>query len=156
MYLSELLSPRLISPELRARTRNDAVRELAALLAASQPDMDADDVVRVVLEREALASTGIGEGVAIPHGSLSGTKQLVGAMGRSAGGIDFQSVDGRPARLIFLLVVPRNQPGVHLKTLANITKVLKNDGFRGQLLSAADEEGIMTVLRDAEAALASP
>lgn len=155
MYLSELLTPRLIAPELRARTRNDAVRELAALLASQHPEMAADDIVRVVLEREALASTGIGEGIAIPHGSLSGATQLVGAMGRSSAGIDFQSVDGRPARLIFLLVVPRNQPGVHLKTLANITKVLKNDGFRDQLIAASDENAVMTVLREAEAALAS-
>lgn len=155
MYLSELLSPALIASELHARTRNDAVRELAGVLAREQTSLDADDIVRVVLEREALASTGIGEGIAIPHGSLSGAKQLMGAMGRSVQGIDFQSVDGRPAHLIFLLVVPRNQPGVHLKTLANITKVLKNEEYRGQLVHAHDEMGILSVLQAAEAALAS-
>lgn len=155
MYLSELLSPALIAPELRARTRNDAVRELAGVLASQQTSLDADDIVRVVLEREALASTGIGEGIAIPHGSLSGATQLLGAMGRSQIGIDFQSVDGRPAHLIFLLVVPRNQPGVHLKTLANITKVLKSEEYRGQLIGARGEMGILSVLQAAEAALAS-
>lgn len=155
MVLSELLTPPLIASELRARTRNDAVRELAAMLASEQPGLDADDIVRVVLEREALASTGIGEGIAIPHGSLSGAKELVGAMGRSQAGIDFQSVDGRPAHLIFLLVVPRNQPGVHLKTLANITRVLKSEEYRSDLLAARGQAGILSALRAAEAALAS-
>jgi PTS system nitrogen regulatory IIA component len=150
MHLSELLNTSLVTSELQARSRDEAIRELAGVLAKESGQLQQEEIVRVVLEREALASTGIGEGIAIPHGSLSTINGLLGAMGRSTPGIDFQSVDSRPAHLIFLLVVPRSQPGVHLKTLANITKVLKNDGYREQLLQAPDAKAIMDALRAAD------
>ena len=155
MRLSELLSPKLIESDLKSRDRDQAIRELARILADAHDSLNADEVVEVVLEREALASTGIGEGLAIPHGSLSTVDQLLGAMGRSPKGIDFDSVDGKPARLIFLLVVPRSQPGVHLKTLANITKVLKNADYRNQLLTAKDGNEMLEVLESAERAVLS-
>jgi len=151
MKISELLNPQAIVADLQARDKNRALAELTDALVDSEPSLGRDEVISVLQEREKLGSTGIGDGVAIPHGKLAGIPELMLAFGRSRQGVDFESMDGQPAHLFFLLVAPEESVGVHLKTLARISKLLKDAGVRQKLLNAADQTAIYQVILDEEA-----
>jgi PTS system nitrogen regulatory IIA component len=99
-------------------------------------------MVDVLLDREKLGSTGIGDGIAIPHGKLKGLESLVISFGRSRGGIDFESIDGKPVHIFFLLMAPESSTGQHLKALAKISRMLKDPEFRSDLMSAKNTEEI--------------
>jgi len=142
MNIVDLLSPEAITAELAATTKNEALAELTDAILRVENGLDRDDVIAVLQERERLGSTGIGDGVAIPHGKLKNIDKLLISFGRSRAGIDFDSMDGRPAHLFFLLVAPEESVGVHLKTLARISKLLKNTDVRRRLQEAADAEEI--------------
>src|SRR6201984_1299326 len=107
-----------IVANINARTKPGVLAELAQHMATHQPGVDAESLRKVLEERELLASTAIGDGIPIPHGKLDAVGQLVGALGRSIDGIDFESIDGKPTHLIFMLVAPASSTGVHLKALA--------------------------------------
>jgi PTS system nitrogen regulatory IIA component len=109
------------------------IREFAAHVCAAGKVRDADELVRVLLERESMGSTGIGDGVAIPHGKLHALGEVVVAFGRSNRGVDYQSLDDKSAYLFFLLVSPEDSPGEHLKMLARISRILKNPALREKL-----------------------
>jgi PTS system nitrogen regulatory IIA component len=134
MRLSEILDAKNIIPDLKARDKKKAIEELAETIVNSRPSMDKNALVKVLLERERLGSTGIGDGVAIPHGKFHGISEPVISFGRSIKGLDFESMDGQPVFLFFLLVAPENSASVHLKALARIAKLLKNSAFRKTLL----------------------
>jgi len=151
MKISELLNPKAIVSDLQARDKNCALEELTDALIACEESLKRDEVIEVLQEREKLGSTGIGDGVAIPHGKLAGIPELMLAFGKSAAGVDFESMDGQPAHLFFLLVAPEESVGVHLKTLARISKLLKDPAVRQKLLDAADQETIYQVILDEEA-----
>ena len=138
MKISELLSPEAVVAEMKASNKDAALSELTEALLNVAPGLQRDEVLKVLQEREELGSTGIGDGVAIPHGKLKGMPELKLAFGRSTGGVDFESMDGQPAHLFFLLVAPEDSVGVHLKTLARISKLLKDVEVRQQMLDAAD------------------
>ena len=106
--------------------------------------------MQVLLDRERLGSTGIGEGVAIPHGKLNNIDRQLIAFGLSRKGVDFDAMDGKPARLFFLLIAPEDSVGVHLKTLARISKLLKTSHARERLLSAADRAQIYRIISEEE------
>ena len=131
--MKELLSGDLIIADIKAIDKVGVIREFAAHLRAVGKVRDADELTRVLLEREAMGSTGIGDGVAIPHGKLHGAGDVVVAFGRSHQGVDYQSIDDRPAYLFFLLVTPEDSPGEHLKMLARISRILKNPALREKL-----------------------
>ncbi len=150
MKISELLNPQAIVVDLQAKDKNQALAELTDALIACEPSLNRNDVIEVLLEREKLGSTGIGEGVAIPHGKLGGIPELMLAFGRSRQGVNFESMDGQPAHLFFLLIAPEESVGVHLKTLARISKLLKDSSVRQKLLDAADQKAIYQVILDAE------
>jgi len=150
MKISELLNPEAIVADLAAKEKTGALEELTDALIACEPGLDREDVIAVLQEREKLGSTGIGDGVAIPHGKLSGIPELKLAFGRSRGGVDFESMDGQPAYLFFLLIAPEESVGVHLKTLARISKLLKDSKVRKQLLEAGDAKGIYQIIVDEE------
>ena len=150
MKISELLSPAAIAGDLRARGKNDLLVELTETLRQAQGSLDRDEVVRVLQERERLGSTGIGEGVAIPHGKLKHIDKLLISFGRSRHGVDFDSMDGKPTHLFFLLVAPEESVGVHLKTLARISKLLKNSEVRQRLLNAESNEELYSVITEEE------
>ena len=150
MKISELLNPQAIVAELNSRDKNRVLAELTEALVACEPTLKRDDVIEVLQEREKLGSTGIGDGVAIPHGKLGGIPQLMLVFGRSRQGVDFESMDGQPAHLFFLLVAPEESVGVHLKTLARISKLLKDATVRQKLLNAADRKAIYQVILDEE------
>jgi len=144
--ISELLAPEAVMPEMSATIKDDALVELTDALLASGCDLNREEVLRILQERENLGSTGIGDGVAIPHGKLKNLDQLVMSFGRSRSGVDFDSMDGKPAHLFFLLVAPEESVGIHLKTLARISKLLKDQEVRQQLLDAPDREAICAII----------
>jgi PTS system nitrogen regulatory IIA component len=111
---------------------------------------DQDRVVEVLLEREKLGSTGIGDGIAIPHGKMGGIKELVASFGRSITGVNFESVDNKPTHLFFLLVAPENSAGVHLKALARISRLLKDPSFRNRLMEAGDRQDLFRTIIEAD------
>ena len=136
--LKELLRGDLIIADIQAVDKVGVIREFAAHLSAAGKVRDADELMRVLLEREAMGSTGIGDGVAIPHGKLHGMNDVIVAFGRSHRGVDFQSLDDKPAYLFFLLVTPQDSPGEHLKMLARISRILKNPVLREKLRTVFD------------------
>lgn len=153
MKISELLHPDAIAPDLKAAGKKDVLAELTDAILKVESGLDRDEVIRVLQERERLGSTGIGEGVAIPHGKLKNAGQLLISFGRSRAGVDFDSMDGKPAHLFFLLVAPEESVGVHLKTLARISKLLKNPLVRDRLIEASTAEELYNVIVEEEAKL---
>jgi PTS system nitrogen regulatory IIA component len=137
MQLSEIIDDNCIIPDLKARDKKGVLEELAEVLSNHDLSIDREALVKVLVEREHLGSTGIGDGVAIPHGKLDGVERPVISFGRSKDGLDFDSMDGQPACLFFLLVAPENSSGVHLQVLAKIAKMLKNSAFRKKLMEAS-------------------
>jgi PTS system nitrogen regulatory IIA component len=118
MKIMDILVRDAVVLDLAADSKRDALAEMAERLAGAEPTLERERLLGVLLEREKLQSTGIGEGVAIPHGKMAGLPRLVASFARSREGIDFESIDGQPTRLFFLLVVPEHSGGQHLKALA--------------------------------------
>jgi len=144
MKILDNLKPQAIVPELKATDKNGVLNELSAVLAevsgASQEEM-----VRVLLDRERLGSTGIGGGVAIPHGKLQSLDSLLLAFGRSREGVDFEAMDGKPTHLFFLLLAPEDSTGGHLKMLARISRLLKDSVFRESLMNAGNGNDLYAI-----------
>ena len=137
--------------DLVSSEKSALLAELAGALAAHEKQLDLESLIRVLREREALQSTGIGEGVAIPHGKVSGLDRLMATFGRSQAGVDFDSIDGRPTQLFFLLVVPEQSGGQHLKALARISRFLRDPTFRSRLLRAGDLDEIFRAIEQEDA-----
>lgn len=146
MRLSEILDAKNIIPDLKARDKKKALEELAETIVNIRPSLDKDSLVKVLLERERLGSTGIGDGVAIPHGKFHGISEPVISFGRSLKGLDFEAMDGQPVHLFFLLVAPENSASVHLKALARIAKLLKNSSFRKTLMELETRQEIYNTI----------
>jgi PTS system nitrogen regulatory IIA component len=151
MKIAEFLSLQAVVPDLSAKSKPEVLQELAASLARAHPGLKTERVVEVLQEREKLGSTGIGEGVAIPHGKLGGMSQLQAAFGLSREGVDFEAIDGRPTHLFFALVAPENSAGVHLKALARISRLFKNAGFRASILEARTADEIYRLIAQEDA-----
>lgn len=148
MKIVELIRREMIVPSLAARDKRGILDELAAHVARQNPRIDHQTLLRVLVDREQLASTAIGEGVAIPHGKLSTVGEIVACLGRAPGGVDFDSMDGQPTFLFFVLVAPENSTGAHLKALARISRVFKDAEFRRRLLAADDAEAMYRVIAE--------
>lgn len=146
MKISELINDRLIISKLQGKSKKQVLEELTKHLALNKNHVDSDMLLRVLIEREKLGSTGIGNGIAIPHGKLNGLDNIVLMFGKSIEGIDFDSIDGKPVNLIFLLVAPSNSAGVHLKALARLSRLLKDKIFRQKLLDAPDAQSLYSVI----------
>jgi PTS system nitrogen regulatory IIA component len=150
MKISEILNPQAIVADLKAADKDSALAELTDALLKVAPGLRRDEVLLVLHERERLGSTGIGDGVAIPHGKLKGMPELMLAFGRSKGGVDFESMDGQPAHLFFLLLAPEESVGIHLKALARISKLLKDVEVRQKMLDASGAEQIYRLICERE------
>jgi len=146
MKIADLLDIKAISAELASSKKVEVLAELVDLLRRVQPDLDAAELLAVLIEREELGSTGIGDGIAIPHGKLKGLDRLFMAFGRKRDGIDFDAMDNRPAHLFFLLLAPENEATLHLKALARISKLLRKEDVRRQLLDAPDSATLLSIL----------
>jgi len=150
--IAEILRREMIVANLSATDRLGVIRELARHLADAYEEIDFDHLVKVLLDREALASTAIGHGVAIPHGKLSELSEIRTCVGRAPDGIDFDSMDGKPTHIFIVMVAPENSSGSHLKALARISRVFRGPEILQHILEAADADEIFEVLekRDAE------
>jgi PTS system nitrogen regulatory IIA component len=136
MRLSEFLTSDSVIADLAGRTKPEILRELAEVLARAAPGATVDQLYGVLSDRERECSTGVGEGVAIPHGKLTGLPGLIAAFGVARNGVDFQALDGKPTFLFFALVAPENSAGAHLKALARISRLFKQPAFRASILNA--------------------
>jgi nitrogen PTS system EIIA component len=148
MKITEVLKKEFILEQLISRTKRDVLQELADVILNEQADYHPEETVNILLEREKLGSTGIGDGIAIPHGKLNIIDTLAISFGRSREGIDFNAMDGRPVHLFFLLLAPENAAGKHLKMLAKLSRMLKDATFRKNLLEAASREDLYRIIID--------
>jgi fructose-specific phosphotransferase system IIA component len=153
MRLIEILKPENIKIPLESQTKNEAIAELVNLLAKNGAVTDAKRVLEAVLERETTRTTGIGNGLAIPHGKCTGTKDLVMAIGKAATPIDFQAIDGRPVSLIWLLTSPPDKTGPHIHALARISRLMTIDKFRQQLATAKTSQEVFDMIIKQEESL---
>lgn len=147
MKILDILAKESIVPELRGRTKKQVLEELIDALLKHKSHLDRDKLMAVLLERERLGSTGIGDGIAIPHGKMRELDQLALSFGKSTQGVDFESMDGKPVHLFFLLVAPENCAGIHLRALAKIARLLKNGTVRKKLGNVQSTEEVYSVIQ---------
>jgi len=148
MNITDLLQKNFIVDELKSKTKKEVLFELSEVFLHGGMKVDCDVMVEVLLEREKLGSTGIGDGIAIPHGKLSGLDNLIVSFGRTKEGIDFDSLDGKPVHIFFLLMAPENSAGQHLKALAKISRMLKEEEFRKELMEVKTSEEIYRIIEE--------
>jgi len=151
MNLLDILTPEMVMPELAATDKTSVIREISSYIAEHKANLKADDIVKTLLDREQLGSTGIGEGVAIPHGKLTGLDTLVACFGKSERGVDFAAIDNQPTHLFFVLLAPNNSAGLHLKALARISRLLKNPEFRDRLIHAKHATSLYYIIAEEDA-----
>ena len=149
MKIHEILDPRRILLEVEGTTKRDVLSRLATTVIDTHESVDHDRLVEVLLKREETSTTAIADGIAIPHGKMILGEEVICAFARNRKGLDFQSVDGKPTRLFFLLVSPESHPSLHLRWLAHLAVLLKSTSFRQALLEAETTEDILTAI-DAE------
>lgn len=145
MKILDILDKQMIIPQLASTSKEGVLRELIRAIAHVEKQVDENRLMEILLERESLGSTGIGEGVAIPHGKSKDVKRLLASFGRSLAGMDFQAMDGKPTHLFFLLVAPENSAGTHLKALARISRLMKDNVFRKRLMKVSSGEEIYSL-----------
>ena len=153
MRLSDILKPQDIKIPLAATTKTDAIAELVNLLAANGEVSDPKKMLEAVLDREATRTTGIGNGLAIPHGKCPGVENLVMAIGRAGTPIDFQAIDGRPVNLIWLLGSPPDKTGQHIHALARISRLMTIDKFRQSVAAAKTPQELFDLIVQQESSL---
>lgn len=152
LLLTDLLTPDRIRIPLRARTKDELLEELVEVVADSDELSDRTELLRAVREREAVLSTGIGNGVAIPHGKSVAVPELRMAAGTAEHAVDFDALDGEPVRLLFLLVGPESAAGPHIKALSRISRIIRQDSVRERLINATSAEEFYHALKEAETA----
>jgi fructose-specific phosphotransferase system IIA component len=148
MKTIDFLSKKAISTDLKSTNKPDVIKELVELLAEAGEieRRDKNKLIDILMAREALGSTAIGQGVGIPHGKSDCVKKLVAAFGISKKGVNFDSLDGEPVYIFFLLVAPQNSAGPHLKALARISRLLKDKYFRENLKQAQDDKAVIRII----------
>lgn len=151
MQLTDLLTIDRIRIPLEGGTKEDLLRELVSIVTAADGIQDEEAVLRAVKERESILSTGIGHGVAIPHGKSPSVPELRMAAGRAATPVDFDALDGQPVALFFLLVGPETAAGPHIKALSRISRLVRRDDVRDRLIAARSAAEFLKALQDAEA-----
>jgi PTS system nitrogen regulatory IIA component len=151
MKIMDILVRDAVILDLASQEKQAVLSEMAHKLVAAEGGIDEPRLLEVLLEREGLQSTGIGEGVAIPHGKLPGLKRLIATFARSRPGVDFESIDGLPTHLFFLLVVPEHSGGQHLKALARISRFFRDAAFRKALLEAERLEDVFRSIEEEDA-----
>lgn len=150
MKILDILDKKLIIPQLASKNKEGVLRELVHVLSQVEKQVNEERLIEVLLERESLGSTGIGDGVAIPHGKSKEVKKILASFGRSLPGMDFQSLDGKPTHLFFLLIAPEDSAGMHLKALAQISRLMKDQTFRKRLMDAHSAEEIYSLFSEGE------
>jgi len=147
MKITDILQETSVVAALAGRSKAEVIAELAGVLANEYREIDRERLIQALEDRERLNSTALGDGVAIPHGKLPGLKRVLAAFGRSRLGVDFQSLDGKPTHLFFLLVA-EDSAGAHLKALARISRLLKDERFRARLMEAGGAHDLFETIRE--------
>jgi PTS system nitrogen regulatory IIA component len=151
MKVVDFLGPNCVIPTLGGTGKGEVLGEMARYLGRINTNINPDLLRRVLEERELLASTAIGDGIAIPHGRLDNIDSLVGVLGRSVTGLEFDSIDGKPTHLVFMLVAPSNSTGIHLKALARLSRLFRDALFRQRLLDAPDGASMYRIIEEEDA-----
>ena|SRR5664279_108965 len=146
MQMDQIFKIGFLTENMLAKTKAEALEELVNTLIKSGLKLDSAKVIEVLQQREKLGSTGIGDGLAIPHGKISSLDEIVVAFGRSKKGVDFDSLDGKPVHIFFLLLAPENSVGQHLKALARISKMLKKANFRQKLIETDSKSDLYKLI----------
>ena len=146
MELTDFITPQLIKLELASTQKVDAIKELISLLDKAGYVTDAEAFLKSVLEREKVGSTGIGKAIAIPHSRTATVREVVVAVGRSMQGIEFEALDNKPVHLIFLIAAPIESGGLYLKALARLSRLLRYQEFRNELLEAKTVEDVLKII----------
>jgi len=144
--ITDFLSVKTVIPALANHEKNAVVQELAEWVAVNYPGLERQKVLDVLLERERISTTAIGEGVAIPHGKLPGVERVLGVFARSPRGVDFASLDGGLTHLFFVLIAPENAAADHLKALARISRLLKDESFRRRLMAGQTSDELFAII----------
>jgi len=142
MNMKDALSESCVIANLKGGTKEEVLTELASALKNAGLVQDVGQAVGVILEREKLGSTGIGDGVAIPHGKMKGLNHILCVFGRSKAGIDFDAVDGKPVNIFFLLLAPEDSAGLHIQMLSRISRILRDPSFRKRLIEEGDDRDL--------------
>lgn len=150
MRIFDFLAEDAIKIDLQAKNKAEVIEELVEILVKNKRITDKKNAIKTLLEREELGSTGVGQGVAIPHGKSNTVKELIGALGISKAGINFDALDGERVHLFFLLLAPDGVGGTHLKALARISSLLKDKHFRKILLEAKTKKEIIDTIKNEE------
>ena len=153
MKVMDILARDAVILDLGVQTKREVLAEMAHALAKVEPQIEADRLLEVLLEREALQSTGIGEGVAIPHGKMVGLDRLVASFARSHEGVDFDAIDGQRTNHFFLLVVPEHSGGQYLKALARISRFFRDPTFRQRLSEVEGLDDLIHAIEEEDARL---
>jgi PTS system nitrogen regulatory IIA component len=148
LKITDFLAAARIIPDLKGKDKRSVLQEMADRLADQEHSLDARKLFDTLLERETISSTAIGEGVAIPHGKAAGISKVLGVFARSVHGVDFDSLDGGPTYLFFVLIAPEDSAADHLKALARISRLLKDGSFRARLMQGQTQEEIFNVIRE--------
>ena len=148
MKIMDFLDKNAITVSLKADSKEGAIKELVDLMVKAGTIKNKDEMAKTLLAREALGSTGIGQGIGIPHGKSKNIKDLVAAFGISQKGVNFDSLDGEPVYIFFLLIAPEESAGPHLKALARISRLLKDKYFRDRLRKAKDEKEVVGIIQE--------
>jgi PTS system nitrogen regulatory IIA component len=148
MKITDMFRKEFIIEDLKAKNKQEVLAELSAIFLQGHVTFDHDAIVNVLLEREELGSTGIGDGIAIPHGKHNDLHCLMISFGRSKRGVDFNAMDGKPVHIFFLLMAPENTTGQHLKVLAKISRMLKDSKFRENLMEARTKDDLCQMIAE--------
>lgn len=148
--LVDFLPVQAICVDLKAQSKSEVFKEMAQVLSVAHQIQDSAILLNALLEREKLGSTGIGQGVAIPHGKTEQLQRVVAALGISKKGVQFDAIDGEPVHLVFTLVAPQNASALHLKILAKISRLLKDKLFRQELQKAQSAQEVVTQIQEEE------
>ncbi|ODA67797.1 Nitrogen regulatory protein [Methyloligella halotolerans] len=154
MELGDLIGPDAVVPALKVNGKKQLIQELAAR-GAKLTGLEERDIFDVLLQRERLGSTGLGQGIAIPHGKIAGLNHIVGLFARLATPLDFDAADGEPVDLVFLLLAPEGAGADHLKALARVSRVLRDNHSREKLRGAKDQSALYAILTEEAASNAA-
>ena len=151
MRLQAILDPNCVVLDVGRGSKHDVLARLVAPIVQQHGDLDGRAILAELERREAESSTAIADGIAIPHGKLDSVNQLLGVLGRSVEGLEFDSIDGKPTHLVFMLVAPASSTGIHLKALARLSRLFRDALFRQRLIEAADATAMYKVITEEDA-----
>jgi len=146
MKMMDFLHEKAISVDIKATKKSDVIKELVDLLSQTHPLKQNDKLIKTFMNRESLGSTGIGQGIGIPHAKSDIVHELIGVLGISKAGVDFDSLDGEPTHIFILLVAPEDAAGPHLKALAKISRMLKDKFIRDSLIAAKNPKAVIDII----------